>query len=385
MKLYFATEARFVKSKGAYHSLGGFSVELWKRYLEHFDHIVVIARVKHDDSYVSDPGQAISIPEVTFLELPYYVGFRGYLQNRKEIHAILNDRLSDDGCHICRLPGQVGGEVIRVLKRKGIPYACEVVGDPWDVFAPGAVSHPLRPILRIVSAVSLKRQVASARAVLYVTRYTLQKRYPASDGAFSAGVSDVIIRDDVMAAEPEVHAIKDHYVLLSIGSLEQMYKAPDIVIAALASLRKRGRDVRLIWLGDGRFKDEMIALAADTGVTAEFKGNVPSDVVHSIIGQCDMFVLASRTEGLPRAVVEAMAHGVPCIGTRVGGIPELLDDEALVEKEDPEALADLIEKLIDDSEFYDAQARRNLTVAYQYGKEHLDALRGAFFDYIKVL
>ena len=45
MKLYFATEARFVRRNNNYYSLGGFSTELWERYLEHFDKLVVIARV----------------------------------------------------------------------------------------------------------------------------------------------------------------------------------------------------------------------------------------------------------------------------------------------------------------------------------------------------
>lgn len=62
MTLYFATEARFVKHAGNYYSLGGFAAELWKRYFEHFDDVVVIARVSDDKSLIRDESMSASHP-----------------------------------------------------------------------------------------------------------------------------------------------------------------------------------------------------------------------------------------------------------------------------------------------------------------------------------
>jgi glycosyltransferase involved in cell wall biosynthesis len=207
--------------------------------------------------------------------------------------------------------------------------------------------------------------------------------YPVKPTSFSVGVSDVIIADKVLASSPKIHTSKERYTLISVGSLEQMYKAPDVVLTAMSILKNKGFNLRLVWLGDGKFKEEMQSLAKELELAVEFKGNVSSDKVHANIDQSDMFILVSRTEGLPRAIVEAMAHGIPCIGSRVGGIPELLDDAALVDKENPEQLADLIERFITDHNFYNNQAVRNLNEASFYKEEKLDALRNTFFSYIK--
>ena len=383
MTLYFATEARFVKHAGNYYSLGGFAAELWKRYLEHFDDVVVIARVSGDKSLVRDESMLASHPNVRFVDLPYYVGFSGFLKNMTRIRRIISDNLVPDACYICRLPGQIGGMVSEMLRHKGLRYACEVVGNPWDVYAKGSVSHPLRPLIRIVSTLSLKRQVKGAAACLYVTGETLQKMYPADSEAFSIGVSDVNIPDELYAKSPKVLHSKKEYTLISVGSLDQMYKSPDVLLKSMSWLKQGGVDLRLVWLGNGRYRSDMVALAEKLGVNAEFKGAMASDQVHEELEKADIFVLASRTEGLPRAIVEAMAHGLPCIGSRVGGIPELLDDAVLVEKENIFELARVIEKFILTPEFADQQAKRNLQTSLLFRSARLKQMRDTFFEYIK--
>ena len=141
--------------------------------------------------------------------------------------------------------------------------------------------------------------------------------------------------------------------------------------------------MRLVWLGDGRYRSDMVALAEKLGVNAEFKGAIASDQVHEELEKADIFVLASRTEGLPRAIVEAMAHGLPCIGSSVGGIPELLDDAVLVEKENIFELARVIEKFILTPEFADQQAERNLQTSLLFRSARLKQMRDTFFEYIK--
>lgn len=90
-------------------------------------------------------------------------------------------------------------------------------------------------------------------------------------------------------------------------------------------------------------------------------------------------------EGLPRAMVEAMARGLPCIGTAICGIPELLDKEALVTVNDVQGLADKIEYFIKNKEFTQQQAIRNLAVSHTFEEEILNVQRKQFYDYLKRL
>lgn len=383
MKLFFATEARFVKRHGLFYSLGGFSYHLWRRYLEHYDQIIVIARVTYDSTIAVNDSMLASYNNVSFIELPYYVGFSGYIKNRKHIHSIIRSNIDKNSCYICRLPGQIGGAVIDELNKEHIGYACEVVGNPWDVFSRGSIHHPLRPLIRIYSTLLLKQQVKNACACLYVTKSTLQNKYPVQDQVFSVGVSDVIIKDSDFASAPKILQKKDDYKLISVGSLAQMYKAPDVVLKAMSILKQKGISLSLTWLGDGKYKKEMIELANTLQLNVDFRGNVSPNIVSDCLGCSDIFILVSRTEGLPRAIIEAMAHGLPCIGSRVGGIPELLDESVLVKKNSPKQLANLIEKMINDLDFTNNQSINNLFKAQAYREDILSEQRNSFFINIK--
>ena len=114
-----------------------------------------------------------------------------------------------------------------------------------------------------------------------------------------------------------------------------------------------------------------------------FKGNVNSEEVRENLKNSDLFVLASKTEGLPRAIIEAMAMGLPCIGTNVGGIPELLEQDVLVEKNNAEKLALKILSVLKDESFYNKQSKRNLQETQQYLQESLDRKRLRFYEYLK--
>ena len=92
----------------------------------------------------------------------------------------------------------------------------------------------------------------------------------------------------------------------------------------------------------------------------------------------DAFVLSSRSEGLPLVVLEAMAAGTPIVATRVGGIPEALDDDSafLVPPEDPEALSHAIDEALGDSSQANLRAlTAKVRLEQRYG---LDAFLDAY-------
>jgi glycosyltransferase involved in cell wall biosynthesis len=138
-------------------------------------------------------------------------------------------------------------------------------------------------------------------------------------------------------------------------------------------------------MGDGKFKNTMIELAKEKGIekNVNFIGNVNKQQVFEHLSNSDLFVLVSRTEGLPRAIIEAMSIGIPVIGTKVGGIPELIEDTVLIEKNNAISLAKKIEDLATNEGFYNQQAARNLEEAKNYKDEFLSQRRLEFYNFIK--
>src|SRR5690606_2487194 len=131
----------------------------------------------------------------------------------------------------------------------------------------------------------------------------------------------------------------------------------------------------LMVIGQGKHQQELVTLAGSLGLSGrvQFLGQLPAGAaVRAQLDQADVFVMPSRQEGLPRAMIEAMARGLPCIGSTVGGIPELLPPEDMVPPNDADALARKIEEVVCNPARMTAMSARNLEHACSY---HEDILR----------
>jgi glycosyltransferase involved in cell wall biosynthesis len=139
-------------------------------------------------------------------------------------------------------------------------------------------------------------------------------------------------------------------------------------------------------VGDGKHRPELEEMTRFLSIenSVRFLGQLQAgEPVRSQLDNADLFVLPSLTEGLPRAMIEAMARGLPCIGSTVGGIPELLPDEAMVPPNDVLALADKIETMLASPEWMHRMAARNLKKAQEYRAEILQARRNAMYYHLK--
>src|SRR5690606_37230873 len=136
------------------------------------------------------------------------------------------------------------------------------------------------------------------------------------------------------------------------------------------------------WIGAGKHLDEMKNLAKEMGIGEDvnFMGYISEkEQIISYLDKADVFILASRTEGLPRVIVEAMARGLPVLGTRVGGIPELVSEECLIERDNPMALALKIQYLIDNPELTNKISAENLERSKNYAEDILRERRKLFY------
>jgi glycosyltransferase involved in cell wall biosynthesis len=136
----------------------------------------------------------------------------------------------------------------------------------------------------------------------------------------------------------------DSLVFGTIGRLVPT-KGLSYLIAAFSKVKKQMPSVHLVLVGDGPCRAELQMQAADAlcGDSVHFLGHRAN--VEQLLKGMDVFILASVAEGMPRVLLEAMAAGVPCVATQVGGIPEVINGEAvgfLVPPGDPEALAEMM-------------------------------------------
>ena len=390
MDLLFFTEARLLygKDKKHYSPDQSFSYLMFKRYLKEFRKVYVVARTTAMQSEIFGQVEPVEGKRVIVLRLPFYLGPYQYAMKKNKLEASIKQHLLSHprAAVICRVPGTIGSLASKYMKKCNRLFGVEVVGDPKDVFAPGALKHPLRRIFKQTAVKNLKRTIGNASASLYVTDNSLQKNYPSASGTFSTHASNVMLPMEAFAESPKKLNLQSPLVIIAVGTLSAMYKSPDVLIEAIAILKKNGSKVRAKWIGDGRYLSTMTAYAKRFGVEDKiaFPGAVKSSIeVRKYLDDADLFVLPSRQEGLPRAMIEAMARGLPCVGTKVGGIPELLDSAALVPVNNADQLAEKITCFASSPNFYDSQAERNLREAYKYKIELLEVRRNEFYQYLK--
>jgi 1,4-alpha-glucan branching enzyme len=113
--------------------------------------------------------------------------------------------------------------------------------------------------------------------------------------------------------------------ILSVGALIYR-KNPHSIIKAAARLRKRGVSIHLNLVGKGPMENVLRHIASKTGFSTIRIGPASDSQLAKYYSQCEIFVLASYSEGLPLVLTEAMCKGIPVVATAVGGVPEIVVD-----------------------------------------------------------
>jgi glycosyltransferase involved in cell wall biosynthesis len=194
-----------------------------------------------------------------------------------------------------------------------------------------------------------------------LARYGLRK----SDGVrtISAYTSGVVLRAGTeptaefaafMDLEPFVESppapLPERSAALFVGVLER-YKAVDVLAQAWRLAAPRVPDATLHVVGRGALRGVVEQLVRDLPAQAHWTESLPTPEVARALDESTLLVLPSRSEGLGRVVVEAFCRGRGVVGSRVGGIPDIVEDGAtglLVPPEDANALADALVRALTD-------------------------------------
>ena len=159
-------------------------------------------------------------------------------------------------------------------------------------------------------------------------------------------------RGDPVALRRSLGIPPDSPVIGSIGRLVDV-KRHDVLIHSFAELRHSVPGAHLVIVGDGHLKNELLNLVGELDLESSVHLAGYQAEAWKYLSVMDCFALTSRSEGMPQAVLEAAVAGLPIVATRVGGLPELIEDGRtgiLIEPNDPAALTRALLTILRDAE-----------------------------------
>jgi len=222
-----------------------------------------------------------------------------------------------------------------------------------------------------------------------VTNEFLQKRYPTKGK--SVNCSNVALKefdDNILKARlDKINSMRQNQkiVIGTTAAVDVRYKGQQYVIQSLGKLKKQGITIyeyQLVGSGDPTYL-KLIAEKNNVVDQVKFLGVIPHKEVFEWLETIDIYIQPSFQEGLPRAVIEAMSRGVPCIGSDVAGIPELLEPSFIFKryKNKVKQIVNIISKLYGNSMIQ--QSERNYNESKLYDKQLLEDKRKVFFERFK--
>lgn len=393
MKLLVATDAHIFRTPdGAYWCKSIYGYDFWQRYLNVFDDVKIVSRMK-DVPEIEGKKLRVDGEHVEVSGIPFYQGPKELLKVYTKIQRTLKDIDSDCDAALMRMPSQTASMVYSHL-RKGMPVAGEVVYDMTDdVNQPG--QGPVLKLLNIITSNRLKKFCLNANGVSYVTEYSIQKHYPSfsmlhgeTDEHFHTYYSTITLSDKAFTGPRDFSNNAGIKVVLSSVAMNSERKGEKVVIETVKKCRDAGYEVSAILIGDGTLRKSFEDYAIQLGVNQyiEFTGLLPSsDHVRDVMKNADMFVFPTMGEGLPRGILEAMAIGLPVLSTPVGGIPEVIDSKYLFDPHDSDGISNMICHLLDETEELNQMSRDNFGKAQEYRNSILQGRRDVFYKKLRNL
>ncbi|MFQ5473424.1 MAG: glycosyltransferase family 4 protein [Dehalococcoidia bacterium] len=374
-------ETHFLDVDGHIYTDMMFDYEYWHEYVEVFDEVVAIARVGHADQVPKDWLRADG-EHVRFQAVYDYLGFWNFLRHLPRVFRDCGRAVAEPGPVLLRM-GNISFMCWLHLMLARRPYAFEVVGHA-GLGATTVKNVQLLHLGRLIGWVQhrlCRIQASRAACASYVSEY-VRSLYPTRCGR--EWVFSSVKLPDSAYREPRSEQAFDHTRkrIVSVGRVEPE-KGHHVLIQAAAEMKRGGFDDFTVDIaGPGSRIEAMRQLAAELGVADHVKllGFVqPGPNLESLLDRSDLFVLPSLTEGMPRARLEALARGLPAIGSRTGGITEVLPQGSQVSPDDAQTLANVIVSSAGNPERLAAMSRQGVATARAYRHDLMNDRKHAFW------
>jgi glycosyltransferase involved in cell wall biosynthesis len=381
MKAIFFHDHKIIRKNQILYSTGGFNKSKVDEYSKWFSSVTLATRCKDENIesgalvLVGSIGSRLKFLKIDDLST---IKLKTYFDACKKI----NNALNNVEFAIVRLPSTIGllGYIFSKLKKKKI--IVEVVGCPWDsLYNYGGLKAKIAaPLMFLLTKVA----TYYSHNTIYVTNQFLQNRYP-SKYKNSVGCSDVVIDVDPKVYLERLEYIKtlpDRKVRIGIiGALGSKYKGFNKLFDCANILERKfpGKyEIDIVGGGDSSKLTDLID-KLDLGEIVSIIGSLSHPVgINKWLDSIDIYVQPSKTEGLPRAVIEAMSRGCACIGSTAGGIPELLESDFIHKQEDIDEFAALIIKA-SKKKVLVKLCKRNFKESEKYTSTALDRKRNKFY------
>ncbi|MDC9498772.1 MULTISPECIES: glycosyltransferase family 4 protein [unclassified Pseudoalteromonas] len=370
-RVYVGLEHRFYNYQGELYSKLAFSYPYWKDYLSFFDEVVIVARVKKveewDDRFVIVSGES-----VTFRALPHYLGVKDFILSLSSLLSKSREIVKEGDNFILRT-GNVSSLLWLwiVLSRK--KYLREYPGNVYEgVVGFSGGSFPYK-ILGYFLHKFAGFQARQSCANSFVSE-SCKKLYESNKASY---IFSSFNSDEINYTKNNKTGIGEKNIV-SVGRLEGEKGHVDL----LASLSRTKVNIVAHIIGDGSQADNLKKFAKENKLNVKFYGAITErEYLFKLLSEMDAFILPSHTEGMPRSLLEAMAIGLPCIGTNVGGIPEVLDKKFLFEVKNIEQCSALLDLVLSDEKLMSNMSNRNKNyITKNYSNQALQEKRIAFWS-----
>lgn len=355
--------------------------EMFKRYFSVVDKLYIVVRTyKSDKTYQELNMKPLTISNIEVVEVQNFNSLKGFIIEKKKFEKSIEELVRTADLIFARMPSNTSNTVLKVARKLKKRYLVENGGCAWDSYwNHGLIGKMVAPLMYL----SEKKYVAGADYATYVTKEFLQRRYPNQN--VTTNCSNVYLQNvEEKVLEDRINKIKctDCKKVVfgqAVNSIDVKYKGEHLVLQAMGILKKQGIiiEYQVVGPGTGEF---LLEVAKKFDVLDQFRiiGTLKKEEIFDWYKSIDVYIQPSKQEGLPRSVIEAMSVGNPCLGSRIAGIPELLDEECLFNPNSINTIVEAMKKLLN-TETMTNQATINFERAKEYNIVDIENRRREIF------
>lgn len=382
MELLYISCFQFEQNENQMFAFPAYGDAYWQKYLDVFDTVQIlgepVAKKYRGTGLVQITNKRVSLEILPSNAYPSELRHDAYIKERLSYYISKADAV------LIKPSSRKGIMAIKIAKRFGKPYMVELTGDL-------RTSYKDNPniIKRYYGAYLLYWQVLKnikdCQFGLYVSEQYLPKMYPIA--GVQCGCTDAII------PAPEYDALKCRLEKILkynedtplriglVGAYHGNRKGIDTAIQAISKIKDYPVTLHILGKGVKADRDVWMAYANKYGIENKVYFDTPLNSIKDVLkwnDNMDLIILPSRSEGLPRCIIESMSRACPCIVSNVCGLPELVPEEWLHDPGDYNKLSMLIKRMISNKEMMMSSAKENFTHSLDYSFESLRSKRNDF-------